>query len=67
MIDHGEDGYVCRPDDTGDLTQKMVTVLSNQEERIRLGQNGLSKVRSQYSWEMVAKKYMELYLAALEN
>lgn len=60
MINHKENGYVARYKDAADLAEGIRYVLDNRDE---LGRNAREKVLREYSEEIVAKKYIEVYNA----
>ena len=58
MIDHKQNGYVARYKDATDLAEGIRFVLDNRET---LGLAARDKVMREYSEEMVAKRYVEVY------
>lgn len=58
MIEHKENGYVARYKDAADLAEGIRYVLDNSE---RLGKNAREKVMREYSEDVVAGKYIEIY------
>ncbi|MEM4723706.1 MAG: glycosyltransferase [Candidatus Hadarchaeum sp.] len=58
-------GLIFRERDPEDLAEKLIYLLSNPEERQKLGQRGQESVRQKYSYEMVAKQFYEVYQALI--
>lgn len=64
MIDHKQNGYLARKNDTDDLAQGIQWCLTNNHDNI-LGKNAREKVLNNYTPEIVCKKYIELYESLL--
>jgi glycosyltransferase involved in cell wall biosynthesis len=60
MISHRQTGYVAEYRNADDLAAGIRYVLDEANTE-RLSQESLRKVREQYSEDVVASKYMELY------
>ena len=53
-------GFVVEPDDTA-VTEAISTLLSDDQLRARMGQNGRNLVREKYTWNAVAASMAGLY------
>ncbi|HZJ80134.1 MAG TPA: glycosyltransferase family 4 protein [Dysgonamonadaceae bacterium] len=58
MIDHKQNGYVANYRDAQDLANGLMWVLESTET---LAKNAHNKVMKQYSEEIIAKRYIEIY------
>ena len=54
-------GLVFREGDPGELAGCIERLMSDQELRAELVERGLEKASNEYSWESVARQYVELY------
>ncbi len=58
VVEHGVNGYLCRPRDAADLAEKMEWMLSlSQGERARMGRRGREKVEREFDEQIVIRKY----------
>lgn len=62
VVKHGETGLLINKPDPNELAKTLELILTDEGLRKRLSINGLNHVRKQYSWQINAKKYMELAL-----
>tara|TARA_R110001592_G_scaffold363221_3_gene681794 strand:+ start:187978 stop:189264 length:1287 start_codon:yes stop_codon:yes gene_type:complete len=60
MVDENV-GYLAKYNDSDDLAQGLFELLSNDNDRLRKGINAVEKVKTKFSYPVVAKKYSELY------
>lgn len=60
MIDHLQNGYVATYASSDDLAEGIAWVLTH-DNRARLGQEAVSKVKRCYSEQVVARAYIQLY------
>ena len=64
VVDDGENGYLCKVRDSGDLAEKMVRMLSlSPGQRAEMGQRGRAKMVAEFDEKIVIRKY----LAAIEE
>jgi D-inositol-3-phosphate glycosyltransferase len=61
------DGWLIPPDDQQALTDMLIEVVNNPDERLRRGRQALETVRSGYSWTQVAGTVRDLYDDVLRN
>ena len=66
IIDHRINGYLARPFDTGDLANGIDWVLNN-EKYGELSQKAREKAVGEYDYDVVAKRYRELYESCLRQ
>jgi glycosyltransferase involved in cell wall biosynthesis len=60
----GKAGCLFEPRDSKDLAEKMSHLLSSKGERQELGLKGYNRVKERFTWEIAAKRYLELYKKA---
>lgn len=61
MIIDGETGLMFEPENIKDLSEKINYLLENKDFRNQLGENALKFVEKERSWEIVCRKYFEVY------
>lgn len=66
MIDHLKNGYVAKYKDVNDLAAGIEWVIENRET-MHLSEACVKKVKENYTEEIVADKYIELYKSLLQN
>lgn len=64
IVDHGTDGLLVPPKDEPSLTQAIISLLSDESLRQRLGNNGILKAQN-YSWKEISQKVLQYYLSVL--
>ena len=57
----GEASWYARPNDTADLAQKMVSLLDDEQQRIRMGAIGRERVERLLSWQHEAPRLLAAY------
>lgn len=67
VISNGIDGLLMEPFDAVSLCNQILTLATNTHLRITLGENGYNKTANNYTWDIVAKKYRDTYLLAIEK
>lgn len=62
VVDEGKDGLLIEHRNTKDLVQAIRTLLNNRELRQQLGTAGYQKVSQNFTWNIVADKFREVYV-----
>jgi glycosyltransferase involved in cell wall biosynthesis len=57
----GEASWYARPNDVADLAKKMVSLLEDEQQRIRMGAIGRERVERQLSWQHEAPRLLAAY------
>jgi glycosyltransferase involved in cell wall biosynthesis len=57
----GEASWYARPNDVADLAQKMISLLGDEPQRIRMGAIGRERVERQLSWQHEAPRLLAAY------
>ena len=61
VVDDGVNGYLCRVNDSEDLTTKLLKIHSlSMQEMIEMGRKGRKKVETDFDERLVIKQYIEL-------
>lgn len=60
-VDGKSTGFLAKEKDSDDIAQKTIDLLSNAKIRNEIIRKGLKHVREKYSWDILAKKYSDLY------
>ena len=56
-----ETGLFCEPGNPGDITDKIIEIMENNDLRRKLAENGKKLVEEEYSWDKIAKKFEDIY------
>jgi len=67
FVTHMETGVMAKPGDIIDLVSKIKLLLSNDDLRMKLGENAYQYVRENHNWTTLASKYVEIYKEALSG
>jgi glycosyltransferase involved in cell wall biosynthesis len=60
-VSAGEASWYARPNDVADLAQKMVSLLGDEQQRIRMGAIGRERVERELSWQHEAPRLLAAY------
>jgi glycosyltransferase involved in cell wall biosynthesis len=60
-IEDGYNGFLVRPRDVRQLTEKIRYLIEHPEERGRMGANARKKAEEEFSWDKVAQRMIEAY------
>jgi N-acetyl-alpha-D-glucosaminyl L-malate synthase BshA len=68
IINDGETGLLANQKDPDDLGQKIIMLLTDENLRKRVIENGLKFVKENFTWEVIADRFIKLYQdGILEN
>lgn len=59
LIQHGENGFLVEFGDTENLSNKISTLLNNEELAVAMGQSGRGKTLAEYTWYKVTDRFYE--------
>lgn len=65
VIDDGVDGLLTPYDDPASLAQALCSLLGDPARRARMGEAGRAKVAANYTWEIVTRRFREVYCEAI--
>jgi glycosyltransferase involved in cell wall biosynthesis len=60
-VEDGYNGFVVRPRDVRQLTEKIRYLIEHPEERARMAANARKKAEEEFSWDKVAQRMIEAY------
>jgi len=58
LIKNNETGYLIKKGSSDELNEKLMILLNDQEKRKRFGMSGRNFVKENFSWEKIAKDFM---------
>lgn len=61
LIDHKQNGYLARPFDTEDLARGITWIVADPDRHAALCRAARTKAEREYSYSVVAKKYINLF------
>lgn len=67
LVRDGVTGYVALPENAQDLSQKIIQILENHDIRAQMSENCRQIALQEYSLELQAKRYLELYQHLLQR
>ena len=63
----GENGTLLDPLDTDAYVETILELLADDEERSRLGQRARAFARDRYSWDIIARRYLQVFLKIIQS
>jgi len=60
-VEDGYNGFLVRPRDVRQLTEKIRYLIEHPEERARMAANARKKAEEEFSWDKVAQRMVEAY------
>ncbi len=57
----GQTGYIINPYDTNNLASKIIYLLKNPSEALRLGENGYDRVKTDFNLDKMISNYLSFY------
>ncbi len=67
LVRHGITGYLSPPEDTQDMSNRIIELLEDNALREQMSQNCRAIALEEYSIGLQAQRYIELYQQALQN
>lgn len=61
IINSGYDGFLFTPRDTYDLSQKILSLLNEENLARKMGERAREKIENFYTWDKVAKETLKVY------
>ncbi len=58
LMKNNETGYLIKKGSSDELNEKLMILLNDQEKRKRFGMSGRNFVKENFSWEKIAKDFM---------
>ncbi|MFQ6074487.1 MAG: glycosyltransferase family 4 protein, partial [Candidatus Bathyarchaeia archaeon] len=68
VIPAGQDqcGFHVNPNDPPDIAWGVINALQDPQRRVQLGQNGRKRVLQEFTWDIIAKRTVQVYTELLE-
>jgi len=54
-------GFHVNPNDPSDIAWGIVSAVQDQQKKVEFGKNGRKRVLQEFSWDVIAKKTIQLY------
>lgn len=67
VINEGTDGLLMKINDVHSLSEKLLLLLSDAELRRSMGEAGYTKVKENYTWDIIVSRLRSCYLNAAEK
>ena len=67
IIKDGETGLLFRQKDSPDLANQIIRLLTDEDLRKKMVANARDLIETQFSWEIVAERFMEVYCGVIKN
>jgi glycosyltransferase involved in cell wall biosynthesis len=67
MVRHMETGYLAKYKDVGDFTKGLHLLLTDDALREKLGTRSVEVVKAEYTVELMAKRYLDLYEETVQS
>ena len=62
-IQHGQNGFLVTPGNAEEYREKIESVLDNPQDKDAFGKQARVYVKSNYSWPLIAKKYLDVLVS----
>ena len=67
IIKDGETGLLFHQKDSPDLANQIIRLLTDEDLRKKMVANARNLIETQFSWEIVAERFMEVYHGVIRN
>ncbi len=61
VIENGKTGFLVKPENSAELAERMLFLLSNPEKAGSLGRNAGKRVEERFSWKKLEKDYLNFF------
>ena len=65
IVKNGYNGFLYEPDSFCGIENFIIDLLKNESLRYWIGQNAMQTVKTEFSWSVNLKKYVDIYSNAL--
>ena len=66
-VDAWKTGLIVPPKDPNALAEAIIYLLKNEDVRRKMGREGYNKMKSEFSWDISAKKHIQIYERLLKE
>lgn len=63
VFNDGKEGLICQPGDVKDLSEKITSLISDENKRLKMAQAARKLVEDKYAWEKVADQILDEFSA----
>jgi glycosyltransferase involved in cell wall biosynthesis len=69
VVPSGQDqcGFHVNPNDPSDIAWGIINAVQDPQRKLQLGQNGRKRVLQEFTWDVIAKKTIQVYNELLES
>ncbi|MDY6844686.1 MAG: glycosyltransferase [Thermodesulfobacteriota bacterium] len=67
IIKDGKTGLLVKQKDSDDIAEKIITLLTNEDLRNTVIENGFTLVEEHFSWDLIADRFKEIYLKVVRK
>lgn len=67
LINDGKDGLLFKVDDAASLAEKLSVLIQDKALREQMGVAGNKKFKDNYTWDIIAKKFRDVYQLAINK
>ena len=67
IINDGIDGLLIDPDNIHEIANSIKRILTNRNQAIEMGKNGIKKVKENFDIKLIAEKHIEYYNWLIEQ
>jgi glycogen(starch) synthase len=69
VVPSGQDqcGFHVNPNDPSDIAWGVINAVQDPQRKLQLGQNGRKRVLQEFTWDVIAKKTVQVYSELLES
>jgi len=60
-------GFLIEPNNLNDLVEKILFLYNNKEKREQLGEKGYRRVITEFTWDKIVNKYINLFQDVLKS
>lgn len=60
-VENGKTGFLIKPKDSNEMCKKIMLLINDEKKIKEFGKLGRKTVEKKFIWEIIAKKYMQLY------
>lgn len=61
IIKDGENGFLVKPENSDDISQKVIKIFSDDELKRKFKENGLRTIQEKFSWSIVINSLRDIY------
>ena len=63
----GNSALYAKPDDTMDFARQIASLIDSPDERLKLGEAGLNRIKNVLAWEHQAQSLLKVYASLLKS